>query len=316
MSYTDMVDHSRLAAGRVHARSPASPSRPSRPSPATRSAAAASWPSPATSASRPATPSSASPRSCSASSRVPVAPSACRASSARPRPRTSSSPAASCPPTRRSRSAWSTRSSRPRTCMPRREPASRAYVGGPAYALRAAKEAIDRGLEVDLDTGLEIERHAVRVAVRDQGPRDRHEVVRRERPRQGEVRGRLTHGGHRSGRQAGLRRQQAGAGALPRLGGADLRREVVDLLRRALHRLRPGPFRGDRRTRGAVALRHRARARRRHRLLLAEPPAGRSARRGARHRPVARHGRRREGQRRAARLHRRGPGGRRGAHSL
>jgi enoyl-CoA hydratase/carnithine racemase len=32
------------------------------------------------------------------------------------------------------------------------------YVGGPVYALRAAKEAIDHGLEVDLDTGLEIER--------------------------------------------------------------------------------------------------------------------------------------------------------------
>ena len=32
------------------------------------------------------------------------------------------------------------------------------YSGGPAIALRAAKEAIDRGLEVDLDTGLEIER--------------------------------------------------------------------------------------------------------------------------------------------------------------
>jgi enoyl-CoA hydratase/carnithine racemase len=32
------------------------------------------------------------------------------------------------------------------------------YVGGPAYAIRAAKEAVDRGLEVDLDTGLEIER--------------------------------------------------------------------------------------------------------------------------------------------------------------
>jgi enoyl-CoA hydratase/carnithine racemase len=32
------------------------------------------------------------------------------------------------------------------------------FVGGPALALRAAKESIDRGLEVDLDTGCEIER--------------------------------------------------------------------------------------------------------------------------------------------------------------
>jgi enoyl-CoA hydratase/carnithine racemase len=32
------------------------------------------------------------------------------------------------------------------------------FTAGPAYALRAAKEAIDRGLEADLDTGLEIER--------------------------------------------------------------------------------------------------------------------------------------------------------------
>jgi enoyl-CoA hydratase/carnithine racemase len=38
-----------------------------------------------------------------------------------------------------------------------RELAAR-YAGGPLLALRAAKDAIDRGLEADLDTGLEIER--------------------------------------------------------------------------------------------------------------------------------------------------------------
>jgi enoyl-CoA hydratase/carnithine racemase len=32
------------------------------------------------------------------------------------------------------------------------------FATGPSYALRAAKEAIDLGLEVDLDTGLAIER--------------------------------------------------------------------------------------------------------------------------------------------------------------
>ncbi len=34
------------------------------------------------------------------------------------------------------------------------------FASGPAYALRAAKQAVDRGLEVDLETGLEIERQA------------------------------------------------------------------------------------------------------------------------------------------------------------
>ena len=32
------------------------------------------------------------------------------------------------------------------------------FVGGPSFALRAAKRAIDDGLETDLQTGLEIER--------------------------------------------------------------------------------------------------------------------------------------------------------------
>lgn len=36
---------------------------------------------------------------------------------------------------------------------------ARQYANGPARALRAAKEAIDTGLEVDLATGLEVERH-------------------------------------------------------------------------------------------------------------------------------------------------------------
>ena len=35
---------------------------------------------------------------------------------------------------------------------------ARQFTGAASYALRAAKEAVDRGLEVDLDTGLEIER--------------------------------------------------------------------------------------------------------------------------------------------------------------
>jgi enoyl-CoA hydratase/carnithine racemase len=35
---------------------------------------------------------------------------------------------------------------------------ARQFAGAASYAVRAAKESIDRGLEVDLDTGLAIER--------------------------------------------------------------------------------------------------------------------------------------------------------------
>ena len=85
--------------------------------------------------------------------------------------------------------------------------------------------------------------------------------------------------------EAAWRRPQAGQRALPRLGGHDLRREVVDLLRRALHRLRPRPVRARRRppTAGPTA----------EALELGcgtgffplNLQAGRRPRRGARHRP-------------------------------
>ncbi len=45
------------------------------------------------------------------------------------------------------------------------------FTGAASYALRAAKEAVDRGLEVDLDTGLELERvqFAALFATEDRG---------------------------------------------------------------------------------------------------------------------------------------------------
>ena len=81
--------------------------------------------------------------------------------------------------------------------------------------------------------------------------------------------------------EARLEGHEARPGALPRLGSGDLRRQVVDLVRRALHRLRPGPVR-RRRGRSAAAVRARAGTRLRHRLLPAQPHAGRRRRRPAR----------------------------------
>ena len=60
--------------------------------------------------------------------------------------------------TRPSPSAWPTRSCpTPTSSEAATELASR-YARGPALALRAAKQAIDAGLDADLATGLEIER--------------------------------------------------------------------------------------------------------------------------------------------------------------
>ena len=58
------------------------------------------------------------------------------------------------------------------------------YVGGPVYALRAAKEAIDRGLELDLESGLEIERtlFAGTFATKDRALGMRHFVEKGKGP--------------------------------------------------------------------------------------------------------------------------------------
>ena len=197
------------------------------------------------------TPSSASRRSCSASSPAPAGPSGCRGWSARRGPRTSSSPAGS-----------STRDEALRIGLvdqvvpadevyaAAREMAAR-FVGGPALALRAAKEAIDRRPRDRPRHRAGARAAAVRRAVRHRGPDDRHGVVRRARPGQGRrspgserpVTDAEARTADRRRGRAGLEGPQARQRALPRLGGVDLRREVVDLLRRALHRLRARPLR-------------------------------------------------------------------------
>ena len=50
------------------------------------------------------------------------------------------------------------------------------YVDGPALALRAAKAAIDGGLDGDLASGLRLETQLFAGAVRDRGPHDRDDA--------------------------------------------------------------------------------------------------------------------------------------------
>ena len=66
------------------------------------------------------------------------------------------------------------------------------YANGPALALRAAKQAIDYGLGVDLATGLEIERVQFAALFGTAGPARRHAQLPRTRPRPGHLHRPLT----------------------------------------------------------------------------------------------------------------------------
>ncbi|CAA9233113.1 MAG: SAM-dependent methyltransferase, partial [uncultured Corynebacteriales bacterium] len=106
------------------------------------------------------------------------------------------------------------------------------------------------------------------------------------------------------------RRPQAGQHPVSRLGGRLLRREVVDLVRRALRHLRPRAVRADRRP-ARPAVRAGPGARLRHRVLPAQPHAGRDRRARLGHRHQPRHGRGRPAQRPRPGSRRGRPGGRR-----
>ena len=80
--------------------------------------------------------------------------------------------------------------SRPRSTT-RRVAWAAQFAGAATYALRAAKESIDRGLEVDLETGLEIERAQFAALFATEDRTIGYAILRRERARQGAVRGQV-----------------------------------------------------------------------------------------------------------------------------
>ncbi len=140
------------------------------------------------------------------------------------------------------RSAWWTRWSRPTTSTRRPGELVAALRRGPG-AGAAGGEGGDRrrpGRRPRQRAAAGVA--AVRRPVRDRGPGHRDDLVRRERPRQGAVRGRAD-GGLAARRSSRPGRPEACERALPRLGSRLVRREVVDLVRRALRDLRPGPVR-------------------------------------------------------------------------
>src|SRR5690606_25285651 len=117
------------------------------------------------------------------------------------------------------------------------------FVNGPAVALRAAKIAIDAGLDMDLRNGLKLETQLFTGLWASDDPTRGTQPLIEHGPGkhafEGEWRGpgaRSRAGSARDGRGGSgrLQRRPAPQCALPRVGGGDLRREVVDLLRRAV----------------------------------------------------------------------------------
>ena len=131
------------------------------------------------------------------------------------------------------------------------------FAKGPALALGAAKAAIDQGLDGDLGNGLRLESQLFASLFATEDRRDRHAVVPRERSGQGASSRESAPEPACDGRadRGGLDGPEAGQRPVPRLGGRHLRREVVDLVRPAVHRLRAGPLRA-RRGRRRLAVRH------------------------------------------------------------
>ena len=138
-----------------------------------------------------------------------------------------------------------------------------AYANGPALALAGSQGGHRRRPGHRPGQRAAPRVAPVRLAVRDCRSQRRHAVVHRERPRQGRVHRELTLTAviaeparqRRAGR-GGLARPEARQHPVSRLGGHELRREVVDLLRRAVHRLCTRPLHLHRGTR-RLAVRQR-----------------------------------------------------------
>ncbi len=239
-----------------------------------------------------------------------------------------------CGPTRRSPSAWSTRSCPPTTSTGPHGRGPSSSSNGPAAALAAAKKAIDGGLDIDLRTGLDLEAElfAALFATED-GKAGMTSFVEN-----GPGRRSSRAADHGSGRFVGSRPMSTDPAPSPHATAEEVEaarhdRKLANVL---YHDWEAGSYddkwsisydercityaadrfrlRRGRRTAGRTAARWSWAAAPGSSCSTSCRPG--SPTRGTRHRPVARHGRGRAAQRRAPRPRRRRPGRRRRADPL